>query len=87
MVTMCPTRLVIAASSPARGANLVSLMFGNKNQMIGGPIPIVIFRDSVQTVPYVMDCIKSGQSITVQITGGILEPADFWVGFVGPMIG
>jgi hypothetical protein len=34
-----------------------------------------------------MDCIKSGQQITLTLAGGAAAPAITWIGFIGPMIG
>jgi hypothetical protein len=88
-VTMCPTRIVIVEEIPTFGRTLDTLVFGNQNQMVGDPLPLLAFApDAVQAIPWVTDCIKSGQQVSFTIGG--TAPAEgnaVWLGFVGPMIG
>ena len=90
-VTMCPTRVLIASDAVAGIVTLVSMTFGNQNQVVGGPVEISVFGiQSFQLVPFVPDCLYAGQpfELVFQLAAEAGPPTrEVYVTFSGPMVG
>lgn len=90
LITICPTRIIAAASGGqaiGTGALLTVFTVGSQNQIFGDPLPLaVIAPDSVQMVPFVSDCIKSGTPFTLTFTG-LTATTLYSIGLIGPAIG
>lgn len=90
-VTMCPTRVIMASDAGQGIVQVVSMQFGNQNQIVGGPVDISVFGiQSFQLVPFVPDCLFAGQPFSLQFT---LQPEagpptrEVYVTFIGPVVG
>lgn len=90
-VTMCPTRILMASDAGAGLVTLVSMTFGNQNQIVGGPVSIEVFgTQAFQMVPFVPDCLYAGQpfELVFNIAAEAGPPTrEVYVTFIGPMVG
>lgn len=90
-VTMCPTRVLIASDAPLGLVDLVTMQFGNANQIVGGPVEVSVFGiQAFQLVPFVPDCLYAGQPFTLTFSLDAETPAvtrEVYVTFIGPMVG
>lgn len=87
-VTICPTRIIAWTDTPE--VELTSIVFGNQNQLVGGPVLVRAFDpQAFQDVPIVPDCIRAGQpfSVGVNILAGNTTEVNTWLVFIGPAVG